>query len=54
MNEPSAALAESRNTRNSRLSADDWWRIEISPASITRLRLAGHGAQLLGLNEVTD
>ena len=37
-----------------RLSADDWWRIEISPASITRLRLAGHGAQLLGLNEVTD
>jgi broad specificity phosphatase PhoE len=37
-----------------RLSADDWWRIEISPASITRLHLAGHGAQLLGLNEVTD
>ncbi|WP_244607032.1 histidine phosphatase family protein [Bosea sp. CS1GBMeth4] len=34
------------------LAADDWWRIEVSPASITRLVLAGHGAQLLGLNEV--
>lgn len=33
---------------------DDWWRIEISPASITRLAIDGYGARLLGMNETVD
>jgi probable phosphoglycerate mutase len=37
-----------------RMAADEWWRIEISPASITRLAIDGSGARLLGLNEVID
>lgn len=36
------------------LGADDWWRIEVSPASITRLAVERHSVRLLGLNEVTD
>lgn len=36
------------------LSGDDWWRIEVSPASVTRLLVEGHGARLIGLNEVTE
>jgi probable phosphoglycerate mutase len=37
-----------------RMVADDWWRIEVSPASITRLVIDEGGARLLGLNEVID
>lgn len=33
---------------------DDWRRVEISPASITRLSIDGHSTRLLGLNEVVD
>lgn len=33
---------------------DDWWRVEISPASITRLSHDGRGTRLLGLNETVD
>lgn len=33
---------------------DDWWRVEIGPASITRLSIDGRGTRLLGLNEVVD
>ncbi|MFZ5784674.1 MAG: histidine phosphatase family protein [Pseudomonadota bacterium] len=33
---------------------DDWWRIEIAPASITRLAIDGYGARLLGMNETVD
>lgn len=33
---------------------DDWWRVEISPASITRLGTNWQGMRLLGLNEVVD
>jgi broad specificity phosphatase PhoE len=36
------------------LGADDWWRIEVSPASITRLVYEGDRVRLLGLNEVID
>lgn len=37
-----------------RMQVDDWWRIEVSPASITRIAIDGRGARLLGLNEVID
>jgi broad specificity phosphatase PhoE len=33
------------------LSADAWWRFEISPASVTRLVMADWGAKLIALNE---
>lgn len=36
------------------MAIDDWWRIEVSPASITRIVMDGRGPRLLGLNEVTD
>ncbi len=37
-----------------RMAIDDWWRLEVSPASITRLISEGCGVRLLGLNEVVD
>ncbi len=36
------------------LRIDDWWRLEIAPASITRLVVDAQGARLAGLNEPVD
>nr|WP_249730111.1 histidine phosphatase family protein [Chelatococcus sp. YT9] len=36
------------------LRIDDWWRIDIAPASITRLVIDAQGARLTGLNERVD
>ena len=36
------------------LHLDDWWRLEVGPASISRLVVDGHGARLIGLNELVD
>ncbi|MDR6955799.1 broad specificity phosphatase PhoE [Ancylobacter sp. 3268] len=36
------------------LRLDDWWRLEIGPASITRVVVDNRGARLIGLNELVD
>lgn len=36
------------------MAIDDWWRIEVNPASITRIVMDGRGTRLIGLNEVID
>jgi len=36
------------------LRVDDWWRLEVAPASITRLVVDAYGARLMGLNEMVD
>lgn len=36
------------------LRVDDWWRLDIAPASITRLVVDAYGARLTGLNELVD
>lgn len=36
------------------LRVDDWWRIDVSPASITRLVVDDNGARLVVLNELVD
>lgn len=36
------------------LRIDDWWRLDIATASITRLVVDAHGARLTGLNERVD
>nr|WP_246518896.1 histidine phosphatase family protein [Ancylobacter lacus] len=36
------------------LRLDDWWRLEIAPASLTRLVIDAQGARLAGLNEPVD